>query len=539
MKTEIQNINRTKLIDYSTKQHENFWSTKNKDIGDTNDYRSFIKKELENSEKVIVCIQTSELDDQDIINELFNLAQYNTRIYILLDKYSNLLDPLSKICLIRYGVKTVGSYVLINPNTNINKGVFFSGKLNVEDLEENQHLITKISQEDPIKNLYHHFCYQFWEKAGNEVIEGNHSVIKGKPIEIYHDENKFGGKNFIYGTLFNYLESVNRKDLLDNKIIYTSKESNKPIHIIPNSTKDLPNVTFNELKSKDELENMEPQFCDDEYSLNIKYNWQNLPFYLPENAVKHHLYKEWEEKKQIINKELQKIIEKIKEFYKFESEIHNNVKKAFLGKQIKLDSLERELEELKLIEFDNLKSLILEQKIGRINEINSIIDESLTEIKRLNKNEWIREEIDNLNSIKIESIQQLELKKKDYEEKINNEDLKPFLPKIKDEIKKLEIQIENIDKQIKIKTKEKQIEQKDCNTTSSLDIIYGNEIQNSNYSTHLKEALKHFTLNQIPQIGSLFKLKDTNYLAIKYWEEYDSALEEAKRLDAILCAIKN
>ena len=90
----------------------------------------------------------------------------------------------------------------------------------------------------------------------------------------------------MYGTVFDFSEKSKRIDLSEKQIIYLGQETQIPIQIKSKSTKDLGDFVLDELIPKNEFEDKEPNLTDDGISVSIEYKWQNVPFYLPEEAIK-------------------------------------------------------------------------------------------------------------------------------------------------------------------------------------------------------------------------------------------------------------
>ena len=233
---------------------------------------------LEVQPEGILCIQTPKLTSAGLINYILKNAEY-VRTYLLIDEYTKELDALNEKVLIRYGVKTKGSMILRNPNSDQPSGVFITGELS----EENIYLsyLKESSDKKIISALYRHFCYLFWEEANGEIIEkGKYSIINSKPMDIFHNPNEYGDKDFVFATLFESFEEKRREELSEKMILPIGKEMDIPICIFAQNIQDLGEQTFNELLPEIELQNNEPVFKDDNYcSTTIIYSWKNKPFY--------------------------------------------------------------------------------------------------------------------------------------------------------------------------------------------------------------------------------------------------------------------
>lgn len=539
MATKIQPITKSKTVDYSDELLQNFWQQKSNFSANQN-HKSEILKTLQFAREGIVCILTESLTDKTLIKQIFDISQnLNVRFYILVNEYSQELDLLNEICLIRYDVKNIGSLILVNPNSDKPKGTFFTGQLTEQSMAVSQHISGSIDSKEN-EELFRHFCFQFWETAKKEVIEkGKHTNITSKPLDIFHDTNVFGGKDFVYGTLFIFSEKAKRSELSGKQIIYLNNEKQIPVTIQPKSVKDLGDKTFDNLLPKTEFENIEPNFIDDGVSVSIEYKWQNVPFYLPEKATENSLYDRWKKKKEEITKALDSVLNKIQEVEKKEGSLSKAISRFFLGKKNVFGALKNEIENLKATDFANQPEAKLKEKINRINEINAQVKNEISEIETEDRKAKLDEEIENLKAQISEQESALETKKKELEEKQKDDEQKKFVPKTQGEINDIEKKIKLLKNQIdgKEKEKSKQISQ---SNSSSLNELVGNQNlkQNDSGKSQLVQMPDLQQYPQLPQVGKLFQVNSQQYLAIEFWEEYEQGKKEAKRLKANLSAIK-
>lgn len=594
MATNIQSISKTKTVDYSDELIQNFWRQKSNAPVYQN-HKNEIVKTLQFAQEGIVCIQTESLTDKSLIKQIFDIAQnLKVRFYILVNEYTQELDLLNEICLIRYEVKNIGSFVIVNPNTDNPKGVFFTGQLSEQNITVTQHISRSLDTKET-EELFRHFCFQFWEKAKKEVIEkGMKSDVISKPLDVFHDVNAFGEKDFVFGTLFDFSEKAKRGDFSGKQIILLNNETQIPILIKPNTTNDLGDIVLESLLPKSEFENKEPNFADDGVSVSIEYKWQNTPFYLPEKATENSLYDRWEKKHEEILKTLDSILNKIQEAEKKEANISKAISRFFLGKKNVFGSLENQIDDLKKTDFAIQTEAKLKEKINRINEINAQVQNEIGEIETEDRKAKLDEEIENLKIQISEQENELESKKKELQtkrfnmdksldefclkysidknklgqeksnlgqlageknKKKNPEEAKmaeqklnelkeiqntTFITKNEDEIKDLEKKINSLKNQIEGKQKEKN-KQVTQSSSSSLSELVGDKIPNQS-NTEKFQLIQIPDINQypqLPQVGKLFQLNSKQYLAIEFWEEYEQGKKEAERLKANLCAIKN
>lgn len=540
MATKIQPITKSKTVDYSEELLHNFWQQKSNFTANQN-HKSEILKTLQFAQEGIVCIQTESLTDKTVIKQIFDISQnLNVRFYILVNEYSQELDLLNEICLIRYDLRNIGSLTLVNPNSDKPKGTFFTGQLTEQSMAVSQHITRSIEGKEN-EELFRHFCFQFWETAKKEVIEkGKHTNITSKPLDVFHDAGVFGGQDFVYGTLFDFYEKAKRNALSGKQIIYLNNEKQIPVTIHPKSSKDLGDKAIDNLLPKTEFENIEPNFIDDGVSVSIDYKWQNVPFYIPEKATHNSLYDRWNKKREEIIKALDSILNKIQEVEKRETNWSKKISRLVLGKKNVFSALINEIENLKTTVFANQTEAKLKEKINRINEINAKVKNEIGEIETEDRKAKLDEEIENLKAQISVQESALETKKKELEEKQKDDEQKKFVPKTQGEINDIEKKIKLLKNQIdgKEKEKSKQISQ---SNSSSLNELVGNQNlkQNDSGKSQLVQIPDLQQYPQLPQVGKLFQVNSQQYLAIEFWEEYEQGKKEAERLKANLCAVKN
>ena len=347
------------------------------------------------------------------------------------------------------------------------------------------------SDEEIISALYRHFCYLFWEEAKVEIIEkGKSATIDSKPMDIFHNPNEYGDKDFVFATLFESFEEKRREELSEKVVLPIGKEMDIPIPILAQDKKDLGERTFNELLPEIELQNNEPIFKDDNCSTTIIYSWKNVPFYLPKGGYRHSLYKKWE----IVNEE---IINRLKELIR---------RIKFLNDNGELKEDRSFIEELK----NNIsgKDIELPNKIIKVNDIYR----KIISCEKKEKIEDYQNKLDDL----------------DQEKKIKVDYLADKLRQLGSDEEKNRILNEEIS----------MIRKGIANLNTKIEEVK-NEIEKIEAIEEEKEFIAPITLPFLPIVGELYEKERINYLAISFWEEYDTALEEAERLGAVLCASKD
>ena len=573
MADKIVPIQKNETVNYGDRLVENFWKPKSTTSFTQRGHKDAIISLLQNVQDGFVCVCSEKLDDKDIIKLLFDLSG-KIRVYILVNDYSTGLDIINGKALIRYsGVKNIGSFVLVNPNSNAPKGICFGGQMTDESLQSARFSFELRINET--RELFRHFCYLFWENA---KMENNGKVDTSKPIDIYYDADKFGGKDYVFGTLFDFEERTERVNLSGQNIIYLGKETEIPTGIKPKTSLNLVDNIQKELLPKEEFEAQKPVFKDDGVSIQIAYSWRNVPFYLPENAKEHNLYTQWNHEKKKIDNKLTELLERIENLEKKENTLSSRISRFFFGKKNQFVGLKSQITELQNVDFPNLTKVFRDEKVTSINEISSNISSHSREIDTENQKAKLDDEIEKLqqqveatkselsqkektisekesnrNALKDElksvsekltttdkedktTIEDLSSKEKSLKGRIN--ELETFINKNKDEKNNIEKEINRLENTIKSKQSEKQqIDSQDEKAESSLNAFSSNKDKRQQNSNATK-GFEIQNLPQLPQTGKLYSANNNTYLAIENWEEYDDGLSEAIRLNAKLCATK-
>ncbi|GHT59400.1 hypothetical protein AGMMS50239_05960 [Bacteroidia bacterium] len=589
MGNKIQPILKSEVVLYGDQLLQNFWRQKAGKTLSAKSHREEITEILQSVDEGIVCIQTEALTDKALVKQIFDTSRgRQVKIYILVNEYSQELDMLNEICLIRYGVKNIGSFILVNPNSNETSGVFFGGQLTEGSIAIAKHISRELDKKE-IPDLFRHFCFHFWETAKKEVIEkGKQTDVVSKPLDIFYDVNAFDGKDFVYGTLFDFVEAAKRGEMSGKFIVPLNQETQIPTLIKLISEVDLQDNKMSELLSNDEFEKQQPELKDDKISVKIKFSWKNVPFYLPERCDVNSLYKRWQDETERIKKHLDSIIEKIDAAEKKEATISKKISRFFLGKKTIFGKLKSDVEDLKSVDFANISESTMKEKVNRINEIYKEIEKEVGEIEQEDKKAKLDEEIENLNAQILEQKIILENKQTELESKqqenaqkfidfcLQNEVEKDKLYKLKnqweqeaknkkdkekselanqklsklqqiqkdvflqkciDDKNKIEQEIRRLENTVKSKEQEKNKQVQQSVSSSSLDYVVGNKSQ-SNQSSNQKFLLEVPNLPQLPKVGKLYQLNSQPYLAIEFWEQYEQGKAEAERMKAKLCAIK-
>lgn len=422
MSNKILPVQKEETVNYGKEKINDFWMLKDGPITRSTP-KQFITQFIKNTDSGFICIYSEKITDNELINLLFNIAE-KIRVYILVNDYSQELLPIVGKSLIRYsGVKNKGTFILKNPKSDDSEGLFFGGQLTSTSLSA-AHFLFETSKND-IKELFRHYCYQFWSNAKTEIVEDTPQDVHSKPIDVFYDDNKFNGKDYVYGTLFKFVKETERQNIVGQKIVYLNQENILPIEIIASSFKELGDNKIKELLPKTEYEEQKPVFKDDGVSKEITYSWRNVPFYLPENAKDHNLYTQWNDEKIKIKSKLDSLITKIEESEQKEKTISSRIKRFFLGKKNLFSNLKEQLLKIKEVDFANLSKNEKDEKINKVNEIYREIVKQSKEIDVENKKALIDDEIENLaqelndkNNFQIEIEKKLSEKRKNRESKI-------------------------------------------------------------------------------------------------------------------------
>jgi len=196
--SKITSLEKFKTVSYDSVTHKDFWLKR--DISKVpsipNTETAFTPK---NS---VVCVMSESLDNRTA-EQLFNLAEQENRVYILVDSISkDMEENLQKKCLIRRGKNITGSFIL---DMNKKIGFFSNGAMNTLN-------IFRLSlDKEQIEILYRYFCCSFWQTEPNS------------PIDIFPNYDNFCDSSFIQKIM------TGRKTIAFVPIINSSNDSAKII----------------------------------------------------------------------------------------------------------------------------------------------------------------------------------------------------------------------------------------------------------------------------------------------------------------------
>lgn len=398
MVNKITAENKHETVDYGKRPLNNsFWKLKQNSDFTQSEHREKISSLLNSIQSGFVCICSEELSDKKLIETIFDKAKANIKIYILVNEYSTELNPINGLTLIRFsGLNNIGSFILSNPNSNDQQGLFFGGRLTEGSLQLN-HLSGKLNEEE-IKELFRHFCYHFWTNAKMEILEkGRQQKIEQKPMDIFYDRDKFSGKDYVYGTLFDFVEKDIRENLSGKRIVYFSQEKQLPTEIKAETEQNLGDNKMKEFFPRDVFENKKPEFTDDGVSVRINFSWQNIPFFRPDNAKEHNIYGDWNKEKEQIEKFISHRLEDIESLKSKENSLSSKIMRFFLGKKNVLEENRKKIQRLRETDFPNISKNKLEDILKEINDISSEIKTTDVELDKENRKAKIDEEIEQRN----------------------------------------------------------------------------------------------------------------------------------------------
>ncbi len=184
--------------DYREQKMEHFWlkntpnEIKEKE-GGANSKKLCVA--LQNCRQSIICIQSENITDKELLNAIFAATKHN-RIYILTNQKNEALQSLTGCCLIRYGIKNLGSFIIINANAIKQTGFLFPGQLTSPNLENNPILLDL--DKEQIDTLFRFFTYHFWNTATHEIIDDfKGSKTTDPPLDIMPNIGDFCDKKFV------------------------------------------------------------------------------------------------------------------------------------------------------------------------------------------------------------------------------------------------------------------------------------------------------------------------------------------------------
>jgi hypothetical protein len=186
--TPIKSVSKTETKDFGQEPVNEFWleipAGTPSSYQDKN-YMTQIKNLLDSGTKDgVICVLSEKLSSNPLCESLAMARDNGCRIYILANAYHSEMKNLEG-CLIRYGGnKRLGSFILINPNSNDPAGCLFSGPFSDESINLPANLLLDLDNTQ-VSTLFRYFCYQFWNKAEKERIGNKERDTDAAPLDIY------------------------------------------------------------------------------------------------------------------------------------------------------------------------------------------------------------------------------------------------------------------------------------------------------------------------------------------------------------------
>lgn len=217
--TPIKPVSKTTTINFGNESINEFWletpaaiaSSSSQDQNYLERAKGFLDSAPENS---VICVFSEGLSSRQLCESIAKARDNGSRVYILTNACHNEMKNLDG-CLIRYeGSKRIGSFILINPNSNgvSPTGCIFNGLFSDGSMNRSDNLLLDLDSEQ-IKTLYRYFCYQFWNKAEKERIGNKERKTDSAPLDIFPPVED--------SCDFEYLKSTWNKDT-ENALITTS-----------------------------------------------------------------------------------------------------------------------------------------------------------------------------------------------------------------------------------------------------------------------------------------------------------------------------
>jgi hypothetical protein len=222
----IEPVSKSKTKNYGDAEIKNFWLKRSGVVTSADQGQpvySKIKELIDPAENGVICVQSENLSDSSLIKDLFNAADRGNRIYLLTHSSQKELRGLYGRCLIRYGLKNMGSFVLVNPRSDNPRGALYTGQFTEGGLQFPSNLSFELDGEQTAF-LYRHFCYHFWNSAAQEIIDasGEKRDTGAAPVDIFPpgedlcDVKQMKNKiNTLTGSITILTDSIANKEYLD------------------------------------------------------------------------------------------------------------------------------------------------------------------------------------------------------------------------------------------------------------------------------------------------------------------------------------
>lgn len=202
---KITPIDKSKTIDYGSAEHKDIWLKR-----DVSQIPAFAGQKMEvSAQNSVICVMSESLDS-NTTELLFNLAERENRVYILVDSISkDMEENLQKKSLIRHSKNITGSFIL---DISKKSGFFFNGSMNTPNT------ICLLLDKEQVEILYRYFCCNFWQTEPDS------------PIDVFPNYDNFCDKNFIQKMITDKQEtsfvSAIQSEIKSSKIITSLNGNN-------------------------------------------------------------------------------------------------------------------------------------------------------------------------------------------------------------------------------------------------------------------------------------------------------------------------
>lgn len=277
-KSTIKAISKSETINYGDKKINDFWlkvndSNTNKDNNNLERINT-IFSQIENS---VICIQTEEINHPDIVKAIYEAAKHNNRIYLLTNNKDPDLKNLEGVCLIRYGIKNIGSFILINPNTNSEMGILFSAPLIESSFTNIDNFVLDIDSQQ-IQTLFRFFSDNFWNNTQFEIIDSFDTAqeVPEAPLDFLPNINDFCDSDYVT----RQMSKINFESLISVSQIQTGKQLNANLSesIILTSLKNNDSDLLKSLAKKNKI------YATNQNNLSLVINKENS-WLIPKNQL--------------------------------------------------------------------------------------------------------------------------------------------------------------------------------------------------------------------------------------------------------------
>ena len=381
-------------------------------------------------------------------------------------------------------------------------------------------------------------------------------------------------KNLQNSATHEYKKEATKRDLIGKEILFIKDMERVTIEKLKNVNIKIP--PCQKFYDKEEFEKVQPNFSDfyeeNQFTCEVFYQWEIVPFYTPDGCKKSGLYEQWEQCKKQLHDFISKSLKELRTAEKGGNNIVSIVQKilglnSVAANKEKLERLKNRIDNGSMSrESFGKYSVELYPLLCSSKEILSCCEEYQ---KWESEKEWLEKDMN-------EKKQKFHEKEKDLKKKQNDKQ------KLDEEYKGLENSVTDLGRQI-IELKEQQKEQnipdrerriqeatkrkkqqegqqkslkhkidsvekelkkmqqdidalnKEFESSKNKLEEFGEfQPKNSSYSPS-KDCQLNIPKEDLPTIGQLKEKSGQRYLEIIYWEEVQEAKREAERLHAKLC----